>query len=167
MRYLAGCLIIVVFAAGAACRRAVAAGGVLPNQAQGVARGNHDVIRQRERNDCGLAAIATLAQAIGVHLDMSDLERENPIHGPGLTLLDLVRIARAHGIALRGVFARVPNGLTTPWIAHLRTQDGHYVVVEEALANGFIVGDPASGVKAVSVETFRTLWSGYGLVLGQ
>ncbi len=126
------------------------------------------VVRQQTANDCGLAALATMAHDMGLPLDEQALYDQNMVPVTGLNLLSLRRIAAGHGIKLLGVFIP-PETLSIvpgpPWIAHFRAGKGHYVVVEQVQALNWTIADPAIGRVVLAGSDFRQLWSGYALIL--
>lgn len=129
--------------------------------------GSDGVVLQQNVNDCGLAALATLARQIGTPIDVAELRRDVSIEGPGLTLLSLRQLARLYGVELQGVRGnpRRPPVLRIPWIAHLSRGVGHYVVVEAVTRSTVTVGDPALGRVRYPAAVFWRLWSGYALVI--
>jgi len=129
--------------------------------------GPESVIRQRTGNDCGLVALTILLRDVGTVADLRQLHREVPIQGGGATMLALRQAAATHGVALRGVFADPlrSGALPTPWIAHLNSGGGHYVVVERSESARWIVADPSVGIVEYSENAFKRRWSGYALIL--
>jgi ABC-type bacteriocin/lantibiotic exporter with double-glycine peptidase domain len=124
------------------------------------------IVRQRSTTDCGLAALATLASMIGAPLDYHELLVDAGIVTDGLTLGAIQRIASRNGISLEGVAAAAAESLPVPWLAHWRSGNGHYVVVERREGDGWIVADPGRGRIRYSGRAFRRRWSGYALVIG-
>jgi len=138
-----------------------------PSEPRGVSfLGREDVILQQSQNDCGLAALAMLGRAIGTPIDLAELRRTVSVGRTGLTMLSLREIADAYGVTTEGVYADPLEGpeLPTPWIAHLRTGVGHYVVVERYEGLQWTVADPTRGRVQYSEAAFRRVWSGYALV---
>jgi ABC-type bacteriocin/lantibiotic exporter with double-glycine peptidase domain len=129
--------------------------------------GGEDVIPQQRVNDCGLVAIAMLGDRIGLPIDLTDLEANISIEPTGLTMLEVHDIAAAYGLRLKGVFIGPRNrpSWRTPWIAHLRSGNGHYVVVERHDDSKWTIADPGRGRVRYSEAAFAGLWSGYALVL--
>ena len=126
------------------------------------------VVFQERSNDCGLAALATLAQTLGRPVELQTLAQEVDVPEEGLSMLALQELAALHAIELHGF--RVPRQealrLATPWIAHLQDRrDGHFVVVQKVSAAGMTISDPAAGVRRVPVRQFMSLWSGRALVI--
>jgi ATP-binding cassette, subfamily B, bacterial len=103
----------------------------------------------------------------GASIDIDALRREVTITAPGLTLLSLKNLAQAHGVRTIGLAVK-PSGLprlTTPWVAHLKSGVGHYVVVENVSLGRVTVADPARGRLLYSQTAFELAWSGNALVM--
>ena len=120
----------------------------------------HAWVPQREKADCGLAALAMVALRRGARVSVEEL-RQRVTPGPeGLTLQQLRQVAAAVGLPCQS--ARVSLGrlgqVSLPVIAHLR--DGHYVVLHEVGSSGVVVGDPATGIVTWSTERLRLCYSG-------
>ena len=128
--------------------------------------GRSAVVMQQQANDCGLAALATLAGRLDVALDPSAFLAHVPDDSTGADMLLLRDIAAVHGLLLRGVFDRSRAGrFNVPWIAHLRYGNGHFVVVEAADSDHLTIADPALGRLRVRQSVFRRHWSGSALIV--
>jgi ABC-type bacteriocin/lantibiotic exporter with double-glycine peptidase domain len=125
------------------------------------------VIRQRGTEDCALAALATLAARVNVGVDVDEVMNSTDVPQGGLTLLELRNLADSYGIKLTGVYlrGRAAERLKPPWIAHWRTAEGHYVVVEAHGAKKWTIADPAAGLVRYSDEEFMRGFTGYALVV--
>ena len=76
--------------------------------------GTQDVVLQRTRTGCGMAALATLALLLGTPKTLEELEIGMPFERE-LSMLDVRNIAAREGIALRGVFTQpTDQPLPTP-----------------------------------------------------
>lgn len=82
-------------------------------------------------------------------------------------MLWLKNTAALHGIELTGVRADPWQHVDfpVPWIAHLRSRIGHYVVVERKEDNSWIIADPAIGRLQVPDRLIRDRWTGYALIV--
>jgi ABC-type bacteriocin/lantibiotic exporter with double-glycine peptidase domain len=88
------------------------------------------IVRQRSTTDCGLAALATLASMIGAPLDYHELLVDAGIVTDGLTLVRYNGSHHETAFHWRGWAAAAAESLPVPWLAHWRSGNGHYVVVE-------------------------------------
>jgi ATP-binding cassette, subfamily B, bacterial HlyB/CyaB len=127
------------------------------------------LVRQRLDNDCGLAALATVAAHHGRQFDPRDLWDELAHDRDGTDLLSLSRLAESLGFEARGVRASY-DGIAScdlPAIAHWRTRfgAGHFVVLQRWAADEVVVADPAMGRRKLSRRAFCRRSSGYFLLV--
>ena len=126
------------------------------------------LVRQNDGNDCGPAALATLALHHGQDVGLEKLRDLTATDRTGANLLSLVRTARSLGFsakAIRCTADALPQ-LPMPAIAHLRDDEGfgHFVVVYGVKRGKVIVGDPAAEIDKRSLEQFTAQWTGNLLV---
>jgi hypothetical protein len=120
----------------------------------------HAWVPQRERADCGLAALAMVALRAGARLTVEGL-RARIAPGPdGLNLQQLRLLAEQVGLPCRSarVSADRLGQVALPAIAHL--SDGHYVVLHELRPGGVVVGDPAAGIVTWDRASLARCYSG-------
>ena len=122
------------------------------------------LVRQNDGNDCGPAALATLALHHGQDVGLEKLRDLTATDRTGANLLSLVRTARSLGFsakAIRCTADALPQ-LPMPAIAHLRDDEGfgHFVVVYGVKRGKVIVGDPAADIENRSLEQFTAQWTG-------
>jgi ABC-type bacteriocin/lantibiotic exporter with double-glycine peptidase domain len=127
------------------------------------------LVRQRRHNDCGLAALATVAGYHGRRFDREDLSGELRLDRDGTDLFTLSQIAKRAGFETRGVRASydaIPR-CTLPAIAHLRARfgAGHFVVLQRWASGHVVLADPAVGLRKISRRAFCRRSTGYLLVL--
>jgi ATP-binding cassette, subfamily C, bacteriocin exporter len=126
-------------------------------------------LRQRRGNDCGLAALATVAAHHGRNIDYEDLVRNVPLDVRGTSLLALSQAAHRLEFSTQGVKGAYEaiSMVTLPAIAHLRgrLRGGHFVVIHRWTASYVILADPSVGVRKLSRATFCRLWTGYLLII--
>ncbi|MBX7220858.1 MAG: peptidase domain-containing ABC transporter [Blastocatellia bacterium] len=119
-------------------------------------------VQGHDSNDCGPAALATVARHYGLHVsvvrarDVLDTDQQ----GTSLTSLCLgaekLGFKASAGQAKIGVLDRIP----LPAIAHFNdTTEGHFVVLHQVTASSIVIADPAQGVVALSREEFERRWS--------
>jgi ATP-binding cassette subfamily B protein len=125
----------------------------------------YPLVRQNDGNDCGAAALATLAL---YHRKPSSLERLRDLSGTdrsGANLLGLVRAAEKLGFSAKAVRCGSYDSLAAlplPAIAHVCDGDGngHFVVLYRTTRGGVMVGDPIGFVEERSRERFGAQWTG-------
>ncbi|HHT68755.1 MAG TPA: hypothetical protein GXZ85_05775 [Firmicutes bacterium] len=117
--------------------------------------------------DCGAAAAASLFTLAGQHTEPRfDAYEEGS--GASLSSLCLYFEARGWNTAAYNLtwdhilhfFEHFPN---RPLLAHRSFEQGHYVVLLGMVQDFLVVADPASGVRAVSPQTFLEDFSGVTL----
>jgi ATP-binding cassette subfamily B protein len=131
--------------------------------------GRYTCVRQHDQNDCGAAALATVALHHRVAVGLGRLRELAATDRSGVNLLGLLRAAERLGFVARGVrgpYEALP-GLPLPAIAHVRTDDGlgHFVVVHRARRGDVVVADPARGVEHQPRAEFCRRWTGHLLLL--
>jgi ATP-binding cassette subfamily B protein len=125
-------------------------------------------VQQADGSDCGAAALATIALHHRITVGLPQLRDLAGTDRVGTSLLGLVRAAEKLGLSARGVkgtdeaLSQVP----LPAIAHMRTEEGrrHFVVLHRLTPRAVILADPARGVRKLTRDEFRRLWTGYLLL---
>ena len=123
------------------------------------------VILQSEDAECGLAALAMCAAALGYQTDLLALRRRHAVSMKGTTLARLLEIAadmKLHGRAVRLETGELRN-LKTPCILHWELS--HFVVLVRVDARGIVVNDPALGRRHFSFAEVDKRFSGVALEL--
>jgi uncharacterized protein len=126
-------------------------------------------LRQRYDFSCGSAALATLltfhygrpVSEQEVFAKMFQVGDRQKIGKQGFSLLDMKRYLSAHGYSADG-FEQPIERLAQerlPAIVLLSERGYRHFVVVKGLGRGrVLVGDPAMGTRAMSLERFRSLW---------
>jgi ABC-type bacteriocin/lantibiotic exporter with double-glycine peptidase domain len=128
------------------------------------------VVRQSGDNDCGLAALATVAAHHGVPVDYQALAGQVLLDPDGTDLLTLSRLAARLGFRARGVKASYDaiGSCPLPAIVQLRRRgsgDGHFVVLHRWTSHSVVIADPAKGLRTCSRKSFCRRLTGYLLLL--
>jgi len=130
---------------------------------------NLAVVRQESGNDCGLAALATIAVQHKRPFDYVALRQQATLGSRGTDLLALSQLAERLGFQARGVKGsyEAMSSCTFPAIAHLRRSlvGGHFVVVHEWTSGGVVIADPGRGLRKFSRRAFCRRWTGYLLLV--
>jgi ATP-binding cassette subfamily B protein RaxB len=122
-------------------------------------------ILQAEAAECGLAALAMVASAHGMHLSLAEMRRRFPLSLKGARLDQLVDIAQRLQLrarALRLELADLPK-LALPCILHWDMD--HFVVLARTGRRGATVLDPARGERRVSHAELSRHFTGIALEL--
>jgi ATP-binding cassette subfamily B protein len=126
------------------------------------------LVRQSRGNDCGPAALATVAAYHGCPFAYDDLADEIALDRWGTDLLTLSGVAKRIGFLAEGVKASyddIPH-CRLPAIAHmLRVGGGHFVVIYRWSPTHVVLGDPAVGLQTISRRAFCRRSTGYLLIL--
>lgn len=127
------------------------------------------LVSQRRDNDCGLAAVATVAGYYGLGSSFDALGSGIELDEDGTDLLTLARLARCLGLRAHGAAGSYDAmaGCRMPLIAHLRPRRGpdHFVVLYRWAADRVLIADPARGLYAMSRTAFCRRWTGYLLLV--
>ncbi|MCD6228731.1 MAG: hypothetical protein J7K17_04580, partial [Candidatus Omnitrophica bacterium] len=117
--------------------------------------------------NCAVLSLSRLLPAIPLKQLKEDLAPYTDERGY-TSLYGIQVIAAKYGLNLNTVKLTYDEliNLNSPFIAHLKIEDGHYVVVEEIDENQVSLWD--NGIKkTVSREEFESVWSGYILTSQQ
>lgn len=122
-------------------------------------------IFQSEAAECGLAALATVASAHGLHLTLPALRRRFSTSLRGASLNQLADIARELGFEARGLRAEpeVLGDLALPCVLHW--DFNHFVVLIKADRSRFVIFDPARGERRLTLPEVSRHFTGVALEL--
>jgi ATP-binding cassette subfamily B protein len=132
-------------------------------------RGELACVLQVADNDCGLAAVATVAAHYGRKSNYLDLVDGVLLDPDGTDLFTLSHLAQQFDLETRGVFGDYDQigGCRLPAIAHFRKFRGfgHFAVLHRWTPAHVILADPARGIRKRSRRSFCRSWTGYLLLL--
>ena len=107
------------------------------------------LILQSEAAECGLASLAMIADAHGLHLDLADLRRRFSVSLKGATMASLIRHAQALNFSARPLrleLEEMPE-LRLPCILHWDMN--HFVVLKAIKGKYATLLDPAAGERTL------------------
>ncbi len=119
------------------------------------------VIRQKNRNDCGIAAAKNVLTTFNKNPDAIDTLLKPS--DSGVTLLDIKAALNKQGLHCTG-YKTTLNDLTKlglPAIAHIN--DNHFVVVESVGGESVVLIDPSVGRVRYQASAFEEKWNGIAL----
>lgn len=126
-------------------------------------------VRGQNSNDCGPAALATVARHHGLRISLQRVldVLETGTQGTSLTSLregaEKLGFRASAGKAKPGVLGQIP----LPAIVHFHdTLAGHFVVLHQVDSQSVVIADPARGLVTLSREEFSRRWSQTILLLG-
>ena len=131
----------------------------------GLRAGRVPVVLQTEAAECGLACLAMVASAHGLHTDLAALRQRFSLSLKGVTLADLVRMAdrlQLPSRALRAELDELPQ-LQTPCILHWDLN--HFVVLVSVRRGVATIHDPAQGVRRLKLAQVSPHFTGVALEL--
>ena len=123
------------------------------------------VVLQTEAAECGLACLAMVAAAHGLHTDLPTLRQRFSLSMKGVTLVEMVRMAGVLKLGARALRAE-PNELPQlqlPCILHWDMN--HFVVLVGFQRGTAIIHDPGHGQRRVKPEELSRHFTGVALEL--
>jgi len=122
-------------------------------------------ILQSESHECGLACLAMVASAYGLHLDLATLRRRFSISVKGTSLPQIVHYAQALEFSCRPVRLELDElkQLRLPCILHWKLN--HFVVLEKVSAQRVVILDPAVGRRSLKMDEVSRCFTGVALEL--
>ena len=139
-------------------------GSVLPARAGSVAAKVRPIIAA-EAAECGLASLAMVASAHGLHLGLGELRRQFPMSLKGARLGQLIQIAQRLGLAARPLRLELEElgQLRLPCILHWDLN--HFVVLARVGGSRATIFDPALGERRMSLPEVSRHFTGVALEL--
>ena len=123
------------------------------------------LILQSEAAECGLASLAMIADAHGLHLDLADLRRRFSVSLKGATMASLIRHAQALNFSARPLrleLEEMPE-LRLPCILHWDMN--HFVVLKAINGKYATLLDPAAGERTLPLSEVSKHFTGVALEL--
>ena len=130
-------------------------------------------VSQIDMRDCGVAALASVAQHYGSHFSLAHLRELAKTNKEGTTALGIVEAAKKIGFETRAVKADMAlfemDDIPYPCIVHVNKQGKlqHYYVIYKAKKDYLIIGDPdpSVGVTKMTKADFAKEWTGVTIFL--
>lgn len=123
------------------------------------------VLIQSEAAECGLASLAMVASAYGLHFGVPDLRRRFPLSLKGAKLSHLIQIAQQLGFSTRPLRLDMEDlgKLKLPCILHWDLN--HFVVLAKVGRSKATILDPAIGERVLSLAEVSERFTGVALEL--
>jgi ATP-binding cassette subfamily B protein RaxB len=122
-------------------------------------------IRQAEAAECGLAALAMIANFWGHDFDLSSLRRRFPVSSRGVGLRTLMETADALGLSPRPLKVRLDGLAAIQLPAILHWDMDHFVVLERVSRGKAYIVDPAQDGRWHDQESLSRHFTGVALEL--
>lgn len=122
-------------------------------------------IKQQEQNDCASTCILMILKYYGAYVSMEELRDETKTNKNGVNIYDLTETLKKYGFetdALKGTIEDLKTAeITYPFISHMKTNGGHYIVVYEInfKKNKMIIADPGTKLKTIKIDEFLKEWN--------
>ena len=122
-------------------------------------------ILQSEAAECGLASLAMVANAYGLHIGLPELRRRFPLSLKGAKLAHLIRIAQQLGFSTRALRLDMEDlgKLALPCVLHWDLN--HFVVLAKVGKGKVTILDPAIGERRLSLREVSEHFTGVALEL--
>lgn len=123
------------------------------------------VVLQNEAAECGLACVSMVSAWYQNVLDLRQMRREHGVSQKGLTLNQLMNVARHHQLASRSLRLELSElgKLRLPCILHWDMV--HFVVLKEVGSKQCVIHDPAIGRRVLSMAEVSAAFTGVALEL--
>ena len=122
------------------------------------------LILQHDEFDCAPACLASLCKYYGKRIPIALIRRLAGTDREGTSGQGIIRGADELGFSCKGAFSEnkvLDDTVIYPLIAHtLNEHREHYVIVYGCKNGKLTIGDPAAGIKRVSQEDFKKIWTG-------
>lgn len=127
--------------------------------------GRVPMLLQTEAAECGLACLAMVASAHGLHTDLPTLRRRFSLSLKGASMADLVRMAGALQLNPRALRAEPEHlaGLQLPCVLHWDMN--HFVVLTAVQGGVAVIHDPGQGVRRMKLAELSRHFTGIALEL--
>jgi ATP-binding cassette subfamily B protein len=116
-------------------------------------------VEQHDEMDCGAACLAMVSGAYGRKISLATYRSKLHVTREGASMWSVVRAARDSGFAVVGVNCGA-EGLANLHLPAIAMTQYHFVVVYKLDKTGVLVGDPAIGLRQISIEAFKAEFSG-------
>ena len=123
------------------------------------------LVLQTEAAECGLAALAMIANYHGLQCDLNGLRRQFSLSLKGITLKALINMADQLGLAGRALRLDLEHTHQLHLPAILHWQMNHFVVLTKVSGSKFFISDPARGERVLGKEEFSAAFTGVALEL--
>jgi ATP-binding cassette subfamily B protein RaxB len=120
---------------------------------------------QSEASECGLACLAMISAAHGLHLELSELRQRFSTNLRGVDLPQLIQCAADLGYSARPLRLELQEivDLQTPCILHWDMN--HFVVLKKVGAKAIVILDPALGERRLSLAEASRHFTGVAVEL--
>ena len=126
------------------------------------------VVLQHSEADCGAASLAAICRHYGRFFTLNRVREAVGTGQYGTTMLGLSRGAESLGFNARPVRASpeiIDNLQAAPLPAIIHWKGYHWVILYGRERNKYIIADPASGIRYISLEELKEGWNDWVMLL--
>lgn len=122
-------------------------------------------VMQMEAVECGAASLGMIMSYYGLFIPLEELRIECGVNRDGSKASNMLKAARKFGMQAKGRLISADELLkeNIPLIVHWNFN--HFVVYEGHKGNKIYINDPAQGHRKVTIEEFRTSFTGVALFI--
>ena len=122
-------------------------------------------VRQSDVTDCGVSCLQSIIMSYNGYINKEVLRVDTATNTKGTTAYHLIKALEKYGFSAKGIKCpdkKIPKELILPTIFHIVLENGynHFVVVYEIKKDKVVIMDPASKIKTMKLEEFKSLWTG-------
>lgn len=122
-------------------------------------------VRQMSEVECGLSCLTMILNYYGCGISLSEMRTRCAVDRDGLSALEIVRIARDHGMRVRAVSLQRNDFRFVALPAIVHWEFDHFLVVERWSRKHVDVADPARGRCRLTQDEFDTGFTGVVIIL--
>ena len=121
-------------------------------------------IKQTEQKDCAATCMSMILKYYGAYVSMEELRDATNTSKYGVSVYDLVEAFKKYGFSAEALEGKIEDikkdNIYFPFIAHLKINNGHYVIVYEInyKKNKIVIGDPGTKLKTITIDEFIKIW---------
>lgn len=120
-----------------------------------------EVIRQRDLQDCGACALASIIKYYGGYVPIEKIREDTRTSLNGTTAFHLISAAKNYGFDAIGMRSQLDSeDIYLPAIVHLKLKNGleHFAVLYKITSKYVCLMDPARGKVKLNTSEFLELW---------
>jgi ATP-binding cassette, subfamily B, bacterial HlyB/CyaB len=115
--------------------------------------------------DTGLLSLSLILRFHQIAFDTDQARHDLALSGP-IGTDDILRLAKRHGMKARLIKTKPERLMRSPTPAIMLMQDGSFLILAAARADGVLIHDPRKGAaETMPLEAFSTLWTGQLVML--
>jgi predicted double-glycine peptidase len=127
--------------------------------------GTDGVIFQKQKNDCGAAALAMVLADAGQQIRREEILPHIVMTEKGTSMEELRRFAVSRGVILEGWRLSIDELSRRRFPALLYVKQDHFITADSISTGTVFLRDPALGRMKMPKERFQKIWNGYALVM--